>query len=151
MLKENLFWVDSLGRKHAKITEDINEDGTYSIFHKSLDSCRECGKTIKFYKEDYCAYDPLGGMFNHYAFDNNYCEDCAKKITKAHRQTCERINIFAPSVTIGAWKQNGYHETTYFKSKGCEVSPEYDMDCERIEDDPSLNTISSTGVIKLSD
>lgn len=140
------FWEDDLGRKHAKVYPDIYFDGYIGIKKIPLCNCQKCGKKIVFYKNEYEAYDPLSGAFKHYAADNNYCEECAKKITGIHRRVCEQINIFGETVTYGGWLKEGWHDTTYIKSPGCEVSPEYDMECERIESDPVLAARENKGV-----
>lgn len=146
MNEKNRFWKDDSGRTHAMIFENVNADGTIGFRHIPSDSCYVCGMKILPYKKVYEAFDPTGGAIMHYGSENNYCEECAKKITGIHRRVCEQINIFGETVTYGGWLKEGWHDTTYIKSPGCEVSPEYDMECERIESDPVLAARENNGV-----
>lgn len=145
--KKNEFWEDESGRRHAKLYPDVNEDHTLGFFHIPADCCIECKMKILPYTTEYSAYDPLSGAFMHYAADNNYCEECAKQITGVHRKVCQKTNIFAETVTHGSWVKEGWHETTYIKSPECEVSPEYDLDCEKIEHDPGLVPMAVPGYL----
>lgn len=135
---KNKFWLDDLGRRHAKLYYNENEDGTIGLFHIPRTHCSECEKEMIPYKKEYAAYSPTDGAFLHFSYENNYCEDCAKEEQKLLANLCNKLNVWAPSVTIGGWQKKGWHETTYIQSPGEEVSPEYDIECEKIEVDPAL-------------
>ena len=145
------FWEDDLGRKHSKVYPDIYFDGYIGIKKIPLCNCQKCGKKIVYYKNEYEAYDPLSGAFKHYAADNNYCEECARKITGVLRKMCIDTNIFAPTVTIGGWYKEGWLVTEYIQSQGEEVSPEYDPFCARIGTDLILGAKLTKGQKKKED
>lgn len=101
------------------------------------DCCRVCGKKITLYKKEYERHDFMGGMHSVmiYAYDNNYCEECARE--KAKKTYIDGINT-AREVTYGSFVKKGWHDTTYIRSAGSDicVDPIYDPDCEKVETMP---------------
>ena len=130
------FWNDSLGRNHALICEDVNEDGTLGIFHIPYDCCLNCRKKITPYKNDYYAMDILTLTISHYNYKNNYCKNCAKAVTDKLNRIAAKSNVYHLETESGAFTNSGYHGITFIQSKGQEVSAYYDPDCERVETYP---------------
>ncbi len=98
----------------------------------SKDDCCKCKKPLgdkydtKYYRHDYC-----GGMHSVfvYAYENNYCEKCAKEL--ASHTYNDHISLNRETRIEDIKTGRGI---TYISSPDCEVSPEYDPECARVED-----------------